>query len=85
MKTFFDQSGSLTRQRLHRLQQPLPPKVSAELVAILDKAALSVDLNPSKRLAILYGSQTGTAETLAKTLGTFAASGVPILNTFSTS
>ena len=50
-------------------------KISAELAGILDKAAANAgNLSSAKRIAILYGSQTGTAETYAKMLGTYAAS-----------
>lgn len=50
--------------------------ISAELTAILNKAAAEATVQSlkAKRVAILYASQTSTAEAYAKTLGTYAAS-----------
>jgi len=49
--------------------------VSAEVSRALDAAAeRAVEGGSAKRIAIMYGSQTGTAETYARMLGTYALS-----------
>lgn len=53
-----------------RNSMPLSPEVKK----VLNAGAEKIVVGGAKRLAILYGSQTGTAETYAKMLGTYAVS-----------
>jgi hydroxylamine reductase len=48
--------------------------ISAEVAKKLDEAAATCPSGSPKKLVVLYGSQTGTAESYAKMLGTYAAS-----------